>query len=74
MGGNNYRQRKSSSSFLSIFKIFKSKSSRDWDDTWDEANNVRRVGPSDDDKERWFNWSLRHSLVYLELCDLNQLP
>ncbi|KAK9288821.1 hypothetical protein L1049_017286 [Liquidambar formosana] len=51
MGGNN-RQRKSSS-FLSIFNIFKACCSHGRDDTWDEGGNVRRICPSDEDRGRW---------------------
>ncbi|KAF6172268.1 hypothetical protein GIB67_024890 [Kingdonia uniflora] len=51
MGGN--RQRKSSS-FFSSCNIFRSRRSRDrYDMGWDEAVNVRKVRPSDDDKGRW---------------------
>ncbi|KAF5178724.1 hypothetical protein FRX31_031689 [Thalictrum thalictroides] len=51
MGGN--RQRKSSS-FFSIFSIFKSRRSSNRDDMgWDETVNMRKVRPSDDDKAHW---------------------
>ncbi|OVA13508.1 Protein of unknown function DUF761 [Macleaya cordata] len=55
MGGSNRQNnKKSSSSLFSIFNIFKSRRSRDRDDMgWDEAVNVRKVRPSDDDKGRW---------------------
>ncbi|KAI3918053.1 hypothetical protein MKW92_025956 [Papaver armeniacum] len=54
MGGK--RQKKSSSSFFSsIFNIFKSSRSSSYMDDmgWDDAVNVRKVRPSDDDKGRW---------------------
>ncbi|KAF9619553.1 hypothetical protein IFM89_007380 [Coptis chinensis] len=41
-------------SFFSIFNIFKSRRSREIDDMGlDEAVNVRKVRPSDDDKDCW---------------------
>ncbi|KAI3862742.1 hypothetical protein MKW92_043785 [Papaver armeniacum] len=54
MGGK--RQKKCSSSFFSsIFSIFKSSRSSSYMDDmgWDDAVNVRKVRPSDDDKGRW---------------------
>ncbi|KAL5702059.1 hypothetical protein ACHQM5_027325 [Ranunculus cassubicifolius] len=51
MGG---QRQKKSSSFLSIFNIFRSRRrSRNSDMGWDEATNIRKVRPSDDDKDRW---------------------
>ncbi|KAJ4968212.1 hypothetical protein NE237_014913 [Protea cynaroides] len=51
------RERKSSSSFFSIFNLFskasKGRKSGDVEDTWDESVNLRRVRPSDEDKGRW---------------------
>lgn len=50
MAGN--KQRKSSSSFFSIFKIFSSKKSRGvhYDNNYDSG---RKVYPSDYDKDQW---------------------
>ncbi|KAK9292043.1 hypothetical protein L1049_019997 [Liquidambar formosana] len=47
MGGNS-RQKKSSIPF-SMFNFFKSKRPQKREDTWDDAVNVQRIWPSDED-------------------------
>lgn len=55
MGGNN-RQRKSSS-FMSVFKIFKSNNRHrgggGYHDAYEEGTRARKVWPSDEDRGRW---------------------
>ncbi|KAI4349858.1 hypothetical protein L6164_010405 [Bauhinia variegata] len=53
MGGNN-RQRKSSS-FMSVFSIFKSSNKQrgGYYDAYEEASRARKVWPSDEDRGRW---------------------
>ncbi|KAI3951717.1 hypothetical protein MKW98_013775 [Papaver atlanticum] len=55
MGGKRQKKSSSSSFFSSIFSIFKSSRSSSYmeDMGWDDAVNVRKVRPSDDDKGRW---------------------
>ncbi|RZC89141.1 hypothetical protein C5167_030832 [Papaver somniferum] len=55
MGGKRQKKSSSSSFFSSIFSIFKSSRSSSYTDDmgWDDAVNVRKVRPSDDDKGRW---------------------
>ncbi|KAK4273362.1 hypothetical protein QN277_021780 [Acacia crassicarpa] len=55
MGGNNNKQRKSSSGFMSVFSMFKSnKKNRGGYDSYDDGMKARtRVWPSDEDKGRW---------------------
>ncbi|KAI3905384.1 hypothetical protein MKX01_001833 [Papaver californicum] len=55
MGGKRQKKSSSSSFFSSIFSIFKSSRSSNYMDDmgWDDAVNVRKVRPSDDDKGRW---------------------
>ncbi|XP_028791465.1 uncharacterized protein LOC114747319 [Neltuma alba] len=53
MGGNN-RQRKSSSGFMSVFNMFKSKKNRGGHyDSYDDGMTARKVWPSDQDGGPW---------------------